>query len=84
MKDILFRLPEIYRAAEERYNEIKETGGGDVFRTVETVAGGGENCLVRGDNLRYMAELLRSGYAGKIDMIYADPPFSASPTTPST
>ncbi|MBR2576013.1 MAG: site-specific DNA-methyltransferase [Firmicutes bacterium] len=75
MKDILFRLPEIYRAAEERYNEIKETGGGDVFRTVETFAGGGENCLVRGDNLRYMAELLRSGYAGKIDMIYADPPF---------
>ncbi|MBR6503445.1 MAG: site-specific DNA-methyltransferase, partial [Firmicutes bacterium] len=77
MKDILFRLPEIYRAAEERYNEIieriQEADGG--FDVTEIFAGGGENRLVRGDNLKYMESLLREGYAGKIDMIYADPPF---------
>ena len=33
------------------------------------------NNLVRGDNLGYMSWLLDKGYAGKIKMIYIDPPF---------
>ena len=153
MNDILFRLPEIYRAAEERYNEIRERlekpsqsasqtalpegeprhkecaegprdpdalalrseddaegsrdpddlalksegdkegfrspdalasppGGGGIgkaddgegFIITETFAGGG-NALARGDNLRYMEQLLREGYGGRLAMIYADPPF---------
>ena len=80
MKDILFRLPEIYRAAEEQYNEIMEgpaegTGLAAEFSVTETFSGGGANSLVRGDNIRYMTRLLREGRAGTIDMIYADPPF---------
>ncbi len=80
MKDILFRLPEIYRAAEEQYKEIMESaadpdGAPAAFPVTETFDGGGENRLVRGDNIQYMVRLLREGRAGTIDMIYADPPF---------
>ena len=31
--------------------------------------------LCRGDNLVYMSRLLESGYAGKFNLIYIDPPF---------
>ena len=35
--------------------------------------GGSELCL--GDNLEYMEQLLRRGYAGRFSLIYIDPPF---------
>lgn len=31
--------------------------------------------LCRGDNLKYMSELLQKGYAGRLRLIYIDPPF---------
>ena len=34
-----------------------------------------DNLLVKGDNLRLMKHMLESGYKGKINLIYIDPPF---------
>lgn len=36
------------------------------------------NRLIWGDNLLAMQALLANGYAGKIDLIYIDPPFASS------
>ena len=35
------------------------------------------NRLVWGDNLLAMQALLAQGYAGKVDLIYIDPPFQS-------
>ncbi len=35
------------------------------------------NRLIWGDNLLVMQALLAQGYAGKIDLIYIDPPFNS-------
>lgn len=74
MSDILFRLPEIYESAVNKYKSICEKKSGAEFRPVEEV-GDGSGTLVRGDNLKYMRYLLDKGYEGKIDVIYIDPPF---------
>ena len=33
-------------------------------------------CYINGDNFRAMAGLLKAGYAGKVDLIYIDPPYN--------
>ena len=35
-----------------------------------------KNLLLGGDNLLALRKLLKSGYAGKVDLVYIDPPFS--------
>lgn len=39
-----------------------------------------DNILIKGDNLRAMQWLLEQGYAGKIDLVYIDPPFATGGT----
>lgn len=77
MSDILFKLPGIYEAAVHRYKGLVDKKPAAVFETVESPAEikKPENLLVRGDNLSYMLYLLNSGYEGRLDMIYIDPPF---------
>lgn len=38
------------------------------------------NYLINGDNLKVMQALLQEGYAGKIDLIYIDPPYLSQGT----
>lgn len=35
-----------------------------------------KNILIKGDNINGLQWLLDNGYAGKIDLIYIDPPFA--------
>lgn len=73
MAEILMRLPEIYENAVEIYESAL---AGEVHQFEETERiGDGRNSLAFGDNLSYMRHLLDSGYRGKINMIYVDPPF---------
>ncbi len=74
MSDILFRLPAIYEASKILYNEIIGQNQSTEFEISEK-KGSGENQIAFGDNLKYMKYLIDRGYAGKIDLIYIDPPF---------
>lgn len=49
-----------------------------LFTPVEVVlgeGGGADSALMRGDNLAAMQELVRQGLAGRVDLVYFDPPF---------
>jgi site-specific DNA-methyltransferase (adenine-specific) len=52
------------KAYEEEIVKISPKGDSDI-----------KSELCRGDNLTYMSHLLESGYAGKFNLIYIDPPF---------
>jgi len=59
--------------------EIKKTKGGTLFdvydgKEGDTFEAGWRNKLIWGDNLLVMGSLLEK-FAGKIDLIYIDPPF---------
>lgn len=62
-----------------RYEEVlSSVDGGELrdFRVSEQYGAAEENRIAVGDNLRYMAYLLRKGdLKGKIQLIYVDPPF---------
>lgn len=60
---------------EESYGTAKQAAGGKAARA--NVAGQeGVNRIACGDNLQYMAYLLKQEHlAGKLQLIYADPPF---------
>ena len=46
------------------------------FETVlQSGSGSGDNLLIRGDNLKFMKHLDTTGYNGKLNLIYIDPPF---------
>ena len=60
--------------------EVKEKEGGSLFDTYKGTEGdtfedGWKNKLIWGDNLLVMGSLLEK-FAGKIDLIYIDPPFA--------
>ena len=56
----------------------KETEGKD-FKEDAIIAQGGFNQIAWGDNLAYMKYLLEEkGMAGRVNMIYIDPPFSSN------
>src|SRR5450759_881284 len=60
--------------------EVKEKEGGTLFDTYKGTEGdtfedGWKNKLIWGDNLLVMGSLLEK-FAGKIDLIYIDPPFA--------
>jgi adenine-specific DNA-methyltransferase len=38
----------------------------------------GDSTFIKGDNFAVMASLLASGFAGKIDLVYIDPPFNTN------
>jgi len=38
----------------------------------------GKSAFIKGDNFEVMASLLSSGFAGKVDLIYIDPPFNTN------
>ena len=61
-------------------NIINETGieyqSGAEFETILRSGGAaGDNLLVKGDNLSWMRYMTDSGYRGKVNLIYIDPPF---------
>jgi len=68
-------LKELYQILEESkaiYNSAKAGR----FKVVERSQGATDsNFLVKGDNLALMKMLAEDGYAGKIKLIYIDPPF---------
>ena len=47
--------------------------GIDAYRDLPGVIG--RNRLIQGDNLQAMRHLLATGYGGRVDLIYIDPPF---------
>lgn len=76
------RLQDVTNALEEGraiYREIMNLGGEGRFCANEIYGAEGaaaENILANGDNLEFMEDLLKNrGMAGKIQLIYVDPPF---------
>ena len=68
-------LPEILEAGKQEYEEIK-AGEFHLAEETEHCIGGWKNKLIQGDNGAAMKMLLeQDGMAGKINMIYIDPPF---------
>ena len=67
-------LKELHHILEEA-QEIAGVAAPGAFEAVYRSPTAGENLLVCGDNLTLMKTLLRDGYAGKIKLIYIDPPF---------
>ena len=68
----------VYEKAAGGDRDHGQTGAGKFFVTEETGPGTGRdaNILALGDNMDFMAHLLNSGeMAGKIKLIYIDPPF---------
>ena len=68
----------VYEKAAGGDRDHGQTGAGKFFVTEETGPGTGRdaNILALGDNMDFMAHLLDSGeMAGKIKLIYIDPPF---------
>ena len=59
-------------ANKERQSALLDISGGQAGDTVDD---GWSNKLIRGDNLLVMGSLLKK-FAGKIDLIYIDPPFA--------
>lgn len=47
------------------------------FQWKETMSGD-SSILIKGDNFKGLSFLLHNGYAGKIDLIYIDPPFNTN------
>lgn len=66
-------------AAKERGATLFDVWEGDEGETFEE---GWRNKLIWGDNLLVMSSLLEQGYAGKIDLIYIDPPFGTGADFP--
>lgn len=81
---IIKDLPDLFRQAQMEYENLK---AGD-FKTIMTSGNGGgishgqkvreetgDSLMIWADNRKSLPYLAESGYAGKIQMIYADPPF---------
>lgn len=69
-------LADAFERGKAKYEEAALNYRKGQFKTFEKYGGGGENILCLGDNLEYMIHLLNEGgMAGKIQMIYVDPPF---------
>lgn len=69
-------IGEAFREGYRQYEEALSSVDGGKFQVSEEYGGAAENRIAVGDNLRYMAYLLREGaMEGKIQLIYVDPPF---------
>lgn len=67
---LVAKLPWIIEESERRFLEYKE----EKYDIIERSRFAG-NMLAKGDNVSYIKYLLSIGMAGKVQMIYADPPF---------
>lgn len=75
---LLAELPEIMKAARQKYESIMASGRCAGYDRVLSADFGGNhsNIFVHGDNLEFLAAGIKTGrLAEKIDMIYCDPPF---------
>ena len=67
-------IGEAFREGYRQYEEALSSVDGGKFQVSEEYGGAAENRIAVGDNLRYMAYLLREGaMEGKIQLIYVDP-----------
>ncbi len=75
-------IGEAFREGYRQYEEALSSVDGGKFQVSEEYGGAAENRIAVGDNLRYMAYLLREGaMEGKIQLIYVDPPFFPTANT---
>lgn len=69
---LLEKLPQIAAESKAAYEEIKKDG----FRVDAVIGSESENILAVGDNMAFMKYLAEDmNMAGKIQMVYIDPPF---------
>ena len=72
---VMSELGRAYRNGKSRYARLKKSEPA-CFVMKEQYGKKPENMLIHGDNARVMDSLLRrEGMAGRINMIYIDPPF---------
>ena len=69
-KSLLDKLPEIIRSSKTEY---EQTAAGS-YTTIERNRWTG-NILAHSDNVPFMKYLIQIGMSGKLQLIYADPPF---------
>ena len=69
-KSLLDKLPEIIRSSKTEY---EQTAAGS-YTTIERNRWTG-NILALSDNVPFMKYLIQIGMSGKLQLIYADPPF---------
>ena len=81
---IIERLPQIVKNGREKANDILNKTYIDTIIQKEVIISDSKNKeykdkwinqFYQGDNLTVIEKLLKKGYAGKIDLIYIDPPF---------
>jgi len=73
---LIGKLQNIIDEARSLYTEAQRSDlGAPKFEPVLQMPGATDNLLVKGDNLSFMRHMMDSGYGGKVNLIYVDPPF---------